>query len=600
MPSTLVHPDRLRAQYAAGSGLCVLDSDFGDAQTFLAVWSALADTLRSTAPLHYVAFCPQSTLAAVTHTAHQAPLATLHAQLLAALPPAVAGYQRLLLQGGRVMLTLIVQDDVSAVHQFLGSIDTIYLKSGIDRFLNKYTIKRFAQLATHNAQLYAQDCTSQTQAALLQAGFLADQTPAQPGQFIARYAPPWQRAPVFTKTGGTQSALVIGAGLAGAAIAERLTHRGWDVTVLEASTAPAQQASGNLAGIYMPMVSQDDNPASRFIRAGFHFAQQVWAQIGGVGEGIIGQACGVLQVARDETQASAFQQAAAHWHYPETFAQYWNAAQASRHLGMTSRGGWWFPQAGWLRPSSVCAAMLNACQQHPGAFRLQCEVTVSTLVQEGRQWIAKNAQGEIVAQADNVILANGMGAQPLNPGAELPLSAIRGQVSHVKATQLSKVPCVLCGDGYVTPAYEGIVSVGATYGPDTGQGVCLADHQENIHKLRHLLVACIAPDVQTVEGRIGLRCVTPDRMPIIGALPINISDIPENIADKRLTDVPRVSGLYGLLGYASRGLITAPLAAEILACQLNGEPLPIDASLHEAIDPARFVQRDLRKKKRPH
>ena len=57
----------------------------------------------------------------------------------------------------------------------------------------------------------------------------------------------------------------------------------------------------------------------------------------------------------------------------------------------------------------------------------------------------------------------------------------------------------------------------------------------------------------------------------------------------------RWPGLHGLLGYASRGLIWAPLAAELLACQLEGEPLPLERQLVEALDPARFLLRERRR-----
>ena len=63
---------------------------------------------------------------------------------------------------------------------------------------------------------------------------------------------------------------------------------------------------------------------------------------------------------------------------------------------------------------------------------------------------------------------------------------------------------------------------------------------------------------------------------------------------ERLTDVPRWPGLHGLLGYASRGLIWAPLAAELLAAQLGGEPLPIESSLAQALDPGRFLLKEPR------
>jgi tRNA 5-methylaminomethyl-2-thiouridine biosynthesis bifunctional protein len=63
--------------------------------------------------------------------------------------------------------------------------------------------------------------------------------------------------------------------------------------------------------------------------------------------------------------------------------------------------------------------------------------------------------------------------------------------------------------------------------------------------------------------------------------------------------VPRHPGLYGLLGYASRGLIWAPLAAELLAAQLEGEPLPLEMTLVDALDPARFVLRARRGARQP-
>jgi tRNA 5-methylaminomethyl-2-thiouridine biosynthesis bifunctional protein len=53
--------------------------------------------------------------------------------------------------------------------------------------------------------------------------------------------------------------------------------------------------------------------------------------------------------------------------------------------------------------------------------------------------------------------------------------------------------------------------------------------------------------------------------------------------------VPRHAGLHALLGLASRGLTWAPLAAELLAAQMSGEPLPLERDLCATLDPARFA-----------
>ena len=49
---------------------------------------------------------------------------------------------------------------------------------------------------------------------------------------------------------------------------------------------------------------------------------------------------------------------------------------------------------------------------------------------------------------------------------------------------------------------------------------------------------------------MGFRCVAPDRLPLVGALP----DLRAAARPERLREVPRHPGLYALLGYASRGL----------------------------------------------
>ena len=69
---------------------------------------------------------------------------------------------------------------------------------------------------------------------------------------------------------------MIGAGLAGCAAAERLCARGWEVTLVERHAEPAGEASGNLAGIFMPLLSRDDNIPTRLTRAAYLYALRHW------------------------------------------------------------------------------------------------------------------------------------------------------------------------------------------------------------------------------------------------------------------------------------------------------------------------------------
>jgi tRNA 5-methylaminomethyl-2-thiouridine biosynthesis bifunctional protein len=389
-------------------------------------------------------------------------------------------------------------------------------------------------------------------------------------------------------------AIVIGAGLAGSSAAERLCARGWQVTLVERHPRPAMEASGNRAGIFMPLLSKDDNIPTRLTRAAYLFALRHWERLGGIGGAIEGAACGVLQLARDGGHAAVQREIAQLKRYPPRFAEWLEPGPAQALLGLPAPdGGWLFRQGGWARPASVCEAMLAACgaglEQHFGVGSV-------TLERSGDEWCVLDAGGATLAQAPNVVLACGAGAAAFPEAAALPLAAVRGQVTHLDAAALPQLPLVLCREAYLTPAAHGVASAGATYDLDLDPALRDASQVENIERLRALLADPAAAANAPLAGRVGFRSVAPDRLPLVGRLP----DFGAAGATERLRDVPRHPGLYSLLGYASRGLIWAPLAAELLAASLEGEPLPLEASLADALDPARFVLRARRTSRAPN
>jgi tRNA 5-methylaminomethyl-2-thiouridine biosynthesis bifunctional protein len=386
-----------------------------------------------------------------------------------------------------------------------------------------------------------------------------------------------------------RNAVVLGAGLAGAAICHALCARGWQVTLIERQAQAAEEASGNLIGIVMPVLSQDDNLTSRLTRAAYLFALRYWQTLGQFDHAT----CGVLQLARDAEHAQLQLAIAQRWKFPATFARWCNGDEASALLGRaTVHGGWHFPQGGWADPGAVCRAMLAACGTR---LTQQYGWEVASLRRDEDQWHLYDSADVQLAAAPVVIFANSNGATRFAQLADLPLVAVRGQVTHVAADRQSTVPMVVCGEGYVTPPLRGICCVGASY--DTHADAHLrADSQAgNLQRVQAMLPGFWPdPDALPLAGRVGFRCVAPDRLPLVGALP----DTANMTAIERMRDMPRHPGLYGLLGYASRGLIWAPLAAEMLAAQLEGTPLPLDAALAAALDPARFRLKVLRRQPR--
>jgi len=454
--------------------------------------------------------------------------------------------------------------------------------------------RALARLLAKGAVLHADRLSARHTAALAATGWVFDGGADADGVQSARYA---SRKPFAAiAPAPDRRAIVIGAGLAGAAACERLCARGWHVTLVERHPQAAMEASGNLAGISMPLLSKDDNIASRLSRAAYLFAVDYWQRLGGVGAAIEGSRCGVLLVAKDAAHAGLQRATACARALPPWYAEWFDSDAAGARFGnLAPHGAWLFPQGGWMRPASACQAMLDAC----GA-RLERRFGVGSVGLErlGDEWRVCDAIGATIAQARTVIVANGAGANQLAPAAFLPLARVRGQVTHLAAQampglDLNRGPgLVLCREAYLTPAFNGVHSAGASYDDDDDPALRASSQQQNLDKLRSMLGASMRNDAPIgvdapLRGRVGFRSVAPDRLPLVGALP----DPAFVLGAERLRELPRQGGLYALLGYASRGLTWAPLAAELLAASLEGEPLPLETGLAAALDPGRFQLR---------
>ena len=540
--------------WRARASFTIFDSGFGDGERFRAVLQTWRADPHRPAKLHYIAL-DAGPLPGFRRIPQDHPALTLDL-LRAPLDQALA--------------QLDARLDAISLHDIAGQ------GSGFARAL--------ARLAAPGAVLAARGLTDTQAHTLGGAGFAcssgADGTIN--AVFTSRKPPsPWAR-----KAEPERRAIVLGAGLAGAAVCERLCARGWQVTLVERHHAIASEASGNQAGIFMPLLSKDDNVMTRLSRAAYLYALAYWEKLGGVGQRIAGAQCGVLQLARDAGHAQVQRAIAAAHNYPAGFAEWLESGAGGVRA---PDGAWLFPQGGWARPASVCEAMLAAC----GA-NLTTRYGAGSVSLQRRQgdWHALGADGSTLAQAPVAVVANGAGALQLAQTAQLPLAAVRGQVTHLAAGELPALPFVLCREAYLTPAVNGWHSLGASYDDDADPALRASSQRDNLDKIRSLLgdqdIGIDAP----LAGRVGFRCVAPDRLPLVGELPAAGA----GGRLERLREVPRQPGLYGLLGYASRGLCWAPLAAELLACRLDGEPLPLEADLATALDPARFV---LRARRRP-
>jgi len=394
-------------------------------------------------------------------------------------------------------------------------------------------------------------------------------------------------------------AIIIGAGIAGAATAYSLSQRGWQCTVIEQRAAIAAGASGNRQGILYPLLSRNaEDIPTQFYLAAYLYAWRQLNDLIAAGYDLPHARCGVLQRAADATQAQRLHAIVKNLQLPATFVQFIAAVDTAKYCGFAlPQGGLWFPEAGWVSPAAWCAAQLQASAN--------CRVMLSTPVKrfayQAKQWWLFDADDRHIAQAPVLILANAYAISEFSVAAELPLQAVRGQVTEVSATALSEqLQSIICGKGYITPAWQDQHCIGASFAVgETSEQSQASDDAENLAQLADD-VPPLAAAFTPYHARSRVRCASLDHLPLIGALTDKAQfwkDYADLAQGKRFSHYPAspyLPHLYVNVGHGARGLVSAPLAGEILASLLNHEPLPISTPLLQALSPQRFWVRALK------
>ena len=576
----------------------ILEAGFGLGVNFLTTWKAWRDAPLRCERLHYLGVERHPLAAADLERAVPPVLAGLLAPLLAQWPEPVGGLHRLDFEHGRVVLTLAFGDAAALLPQLVAGVDAFYLDGFAPernpQMWSPEVLRAAMRLARPGATL-ATWCTARSvRDALESAGCVLELHPGfgRKRQMLrGRYAPRWtvRRSAPATPYTGARHALVIGAGLAGALAADALARRGWSVTVVDAAPAPAQHASALPWGVLHPHVSRDDNRSSRLERAGFGVALQALARSAALERGRW-RPCGVFELAGDVAREEADRLLHAQG-LPATQVDWLDAPEAAARVGtQPCAGGWWHGRGGVVAVAAWCADLLA----HPAIrFVGGCEVTALERTSDG--WAAREAGGSDRAQhAPVVIVATAREAARLLRLRHLPLQAIGGRISRV--SPLPQLRAALAGAGTLVPAGDECL-LGATFEVEGEAPLDEARaHAANLARLPRLLAQ--PPAVQVLGAFAGQRSAARDRQPYAGAVADEAAALAAvaRLSGAHLADVPRHAGLHVSAAFGSRGLLLAPLAAELLAAQICGEPWPIERPLAAALDPARYLLRALRRR----
>ncbi|KAA8702079.1 bifunctional tRNA (5-methylaminomethyl-2-thiouridine)(34)-methyltransferase MnmD/FAD-dependent 5-carboxymethylaminomethyl-2-thiouridine(34) oxidoreductase MnmC [Pseudomonas cannabina] len=596
--------------------LIIGETGFGTGLNFLCAWQLFDECAPAGARLHFVSVekYPLSRADLQRALALWPELSTFARQLLDQYVAIHEGFQRLVFDDGRVSLTLLVGDALQMLPQLDGPVDAWFL-DGFAPAKNPemWTPELFAELArlsTPNTSIGTFTSTGWVRRSLNAAGFKMKRVPGighkwevLRGVFIAwpenvasaPAAKPWFARPAPRV--GDRKALVIGAGLAGCATAQSLAQRGWHVSLLERHAAPAQEASGNPQGVLYLKLSAHGTALSQLILSGFGHTRRLLERLQ---RGVDWDACGVLQLTFDDKEALRQQQLAEA--FPESLLHLLDQPAAELQSGVAlNSGGLFYPEGGWVHPPALCHAQIK----HPN-IRLIAHHQALALRRVDDQWQVWD-DAHLIDSAPVVVLAGAADIKQFSQSADLPLKRIRGQITRLAQTQASTaLRTVVCAEGYVAPARLGEHTLGASFDfNSTDLTPNLADHLDNLGLLREIsqdltarLEAADLPPEQ-LQGRAAFRCTSPDYLPIVGPLADREAFVQAYaVLGKDARQVPDIAcpwldGLYVNSGHGSRGLITAPLSAELIAAWLDNEPLPLPRSVAEACHPNRFALRGL-------
>ena len=587
----------LPARWRQRERFVILETGFGLGLNFLATWHAWRDDPQRCRRLHFISIEKHPFAAGDLATAQRAwpEFAELASELQQHWPLLTPGIHRLGLAGGSVILTLIFGDAASQLRAVNASVDAFFL-DGFSPAKNPeiwspYLCKALARLAAPGATLATWSVAGVVREALASAEFDLEKRPGFANKrqmLVGRFR---SRRPDRHPLPADRRAIVVGAGIAGCTAAHALATAGWQVTVLEQASEPGCGASSNLAGMFRPLPSADDNRLSRLTRAGFLATR---ALLSGLPEARWSP-CGVLHLARDAEHEAQQMRTVEQLGWPPELLQFVDRDEGRRRLGQAvSIGGWWFPNGGWVQPSSLCKAALAA---FPERITSRMSVAVDRLKRaktEGHSsWQAVDASGTVLAEAPVLVMASGVAAPRFAQFDWLPQVAARGQVSHLPATGLLPLDAVLFQSGYAMPEIDGIRLIGASLSYDDEEASeRIADHADNLARLRLTLPDFAAGiDPASLHGRVGFRPMSPDRLPIVGRVP---EALPTG-GNTRLHALPRHPGLWCVQGFGARGIVWSALMADLLVSQLEGDPLPLESDLVDALDPARFLLRNARR-----
>jgi len=409
-------------------------------------------------------------------------------------------------------------------------------------------------------------------------------TQKKPLTYIDR---PWFNLPVSTVT--AKHLCVLGAGIAGLSVAYAMIRRGWTVTIVDKHPHVAGETSGNPAAIVYPRLSVNNAVDMKFYTSAYCHSVYMLAELQKTSSQQFWFDTGLVQQIERKKLLSIIENNNFNGEYVSVFE---NDATDDESDVFAK-----FHSAGVVLPSVLCDVLKNECGKRLTMFHAD----IDNVTNRKNKWQCYSGE-ELINESDYFVIANGEGIGGIGLLPEFSVERVRGQMAVLNAnTKSKKINMTINSNVHITPAILNKHYVGATY---TRGNESVAVNENETSDLMESIDSLL-PDTfvseDCVASWVGFRLSSKDRVPIVGALPDEkffkqeYVDICHGKVNKTYEMAKHLDGLYISAAHGSRGFTTAFISAEIIAAQLNDEPMPVDKSVLDYLSPARFIVNNLKR-----
>ena len=349
---------------------------------------------------------------------------------------------------------------------------------------------------------------------------------------------------------------IIGSGISGASLAYALRKRNIECFIIDKSYKLANGASGNKIALQMPKLTMDNSPYGQLSLEAFLFSRKIAKSLNAIprSDGL------VLIPSRDRDILKFKKLLENNWPLDLLNNNYdkLNFLKFINHIYMKS--------SGIVDNSKFIQNLIKDVE-----FISKFDVKKITS-KDGFNIIIDKFGNRL--KAKTVIWANGF--EMTNLSQNLPINPISGQVTYLKANELSSNLKINFSYGHhFSQAFKGYHQIGASFNRNANTCFREIDQNANINSIPEFLRKNIFYNITESGHRVSVRASTKDRMPFFGDL-------------SALTG-KKSNNIYILGGMGAWGFVYAPFYAELLVTKIINDQLVINSKLEKLLTIERLL-----------